>query len=465
MATYGSDLASALGSMAEGGMSNRKQKRLVNEIFGGTNGASMRRKALKQADGMSLPDELLHVARKLDFDEFKTAPLEEISPDAPLAGIPFLTEDSVLLGDLKYQQQACLLNPYESMDAMVNRALDKAAASGDRGASTTGVRAWKAFCKDVMGVAYERPLDPSTTSLVAKLAEEWLAMRFVCSLVQVRGVQPRTAAQYFSSVQGWHLRTFGIKLAGGLKLERLPQMVKGLRREVGDAPKAIRRGISPRKLAKAMEILDPTVPEHANIRAALATAFQGLLRSQEFCVRRGSHRDDTEVPKRCHLQSIDERRMVMMISPCKNVNHQGGLTCPVVIGAGGEYIDAVAEVRNLLAVDRSDHSDEETPMFRDPATNLPLTYDTVMWWTRTLMSAVGEDPAQFGTHSYRIGGATAIFAAGGNETVIRTMGRWSSDIHKLYVRTCFDGCCQWTRAAGSTSFADDSGAFDEVDDY
>ena len=95
-------MASALGSMAEGEMSNRKQKRLVNEIFGGTNGASMRRKALKQADGMSMPDELLHVARKLDFDEFKTAPLEEISPDAPLAGIPFLTQ----IMSLKIEQVA-----------------------------------------------------------------------------------------------------------------------------------------------------------------------------------------------------------------------------------------------------------------------------------------------------------------------------------------------------------------------
>jgi hypothetical protein len=157
--------------------------------------------------------------------------------------------------------------------------------------------------------------------------------------------------------------------------------------------------------------------------------------------------------------------MILMISPCKNVNHLGGLTCPIVIGAGGAFIDAVREVANLRTVDKSRFGDAETPMFRDPATNRPLTYETIYEWTQTLMSVVGEDPTQFGTHSYRIGGATAIFAAGGNETVIRTMGRWSSDIHQLYVRTCFEGCCNWTQLAGSTSFADNSGAFDEVDDY
>jgi hypothetical protein len=448
------------------GMSRRKMKRAVREVFGGTVGASMQRKALRQLDSLSLPGELAHVARKLEFDEFLSVPLEEVDEDAPLTGIPFLMEDSELLGDIKTQQRACILNPFQSLDSMINKALDKASASGDRGANTTGVRAWRAFCKDVMGVAFERPLDPLTTPLVAKLAEEWLVMRFVCSLVQVRGAQPRTAAQYFSSVQGWHLREFGIKLAAGLKLERLPQMVKGLRRIYGDAPKKIRRGISPKKLREAMDImLDPSVPAHANIRAALSTAVQGLLRSQEFCVRRGSHRGDTEVPRRCHLTSIDARRMVMLISPCKNVNHQGGLTCPLVVGAGGEYIDAVREMANLRAVDKSAYGDGDTPLFRDPTTNRPLTYETVLEWTQVLMAAVGEDPALFGTHSYRIGGATAIFAAGGNETVIRTMGRWSSDIHRLYVHTCFEKCCDWTKAAGSTDFADTSGAFDEVDDY
>ena len=58
-----------------------------------------------------------------------------------------------------------------------------------------------------------------------------------------------------------------------------------------------------------------------------------------------------------------------------------------------------------------------------------------------------------------------MFAAGANETVIRTMGRWSSDIHRLYVRACFEDCCEWTRRAGSQQISDVSGVFDEVDDY
>ena len=106
-----------------------------------------------------------------------------------------------------------------------------------------------------------------------------------------------------------------------------------------------------------------------------------------------------------------------------------------------------------------------TPLFRDPASNRPLSYQRVLSITRELMAAIGEDPAQFGTHSYRIGGATALFAAGADETVIRTMGRWSSDVHQLYVRACFERCCEWTRRAGSTCVTDVARIIDEVDDY
>ena len=81
------------------------------------------------------------------------------------------------------------------------------------------------------------------------------------------------------------------------------------------------------------------------------------------------------------------------------------------------------------------------------------------------MRAIGENPTDFGTHSYRIGGATALFAQGADPTVIRTMGRWSSDIHQLYVRACYERCCEWSRLAGSAVVTDVVVDFDEVDAY
>ena len=95
----------------------------------------------------------------------------------------------------------------------------------------------------------------------------------------------------------------------------------------------------------------------------------------------------------------------------------------------------------------------------------PLRARSVLAVTRDLMHSVGENPEQFGTHSYRIGGASALFAAGADETVIRTMGRWSSDIYHLYVRACFERCCEWTRKAGSTVVTDVARTVDEVHYY
>ena len=136
-----------------------------------------------------------------------------------------------------------------------------------------------------------------------------------------------------------------------------------------------------------------------------------------------------------------------------------------MIGAGGEYIDAVAEMRNMFEVDAA--RGENTPLFRNTATGKAIEYDQVLALIKSLLLSIGENPAEFGTHSLRIGGATALFAAGANPTVIRTMGRWSSDLYRLYVRASFEEAVAWSRKAGSTSVHEVAGVkdFDEVDDY
>ena len=352
------------------------------------------------------------------------------------------------------------------IDQLVEEALNMATADGKRGRNSTGVRAWVAFVEDVLGESPHRVLDPNVP-LWVKLEEEYLAMRFVCALVEERGVTPKTAYQYFCQVQGWHVREHGIKLAGGMKLERLPQMLKGLRRKYGDRAEAIRRGISPDQLRLAMDKnLDPKNPLHANIRAALAVALQGLLRSAEYTVKDGVKFNNKLHLCRIDIVSLEDGRVVFMIHPCKNMRHIGGKTCPLVIGAGGEYVDAVAEMRNLLLVDPTPRGAKSTtPLFRDPRTNQPLTYDFMLEQIRILMASIGERAGEFGTHSLRIGGATALFSQGATELVIRTMGRWSSDIHRLYVRACFEQCCSWTKAAGSAKVSDIAGAtFAEADE-
>ena len=167
-----------------------------------------------------------------------------------------------------------------------------------------------------------------------------------------------------------------------------------------------------------------------------------------------------------NLNSAPSQHSLVTSAPCKSGKHLCGKTCALVIGGGGEFVDALKEVRNMLRVDPTPAgAAARTPLFRDARTGDALSYRLLLAITKQLMAAIGEDPAQFGTHSYRIGGATALFAAGANETVIRTMGRWSSDLHRLYVRACFEQCQDWTRRAGGAVVSELAGEFDEVDDY
>lgn len=357
-------------------------------------------------------------------------------------------------------------------DALLEAAMLASSAGGDMGENTTGVRAWKEFCA-ARSEPYLRPLDPNA-SLKAKLHEEMLCMQFVCELVQDRDIRPTTAANYLGHVQGFHAKRCGVKLCGGLKLSRLPAMLKGLRRLLPQAGRAIRRGIAPQTLKLAMDIvLDPKDPLHANIRAALAVALQGLLRSAEYS-RDASKKQSLakimeKLPSREDVSVLDWEKLVLMVCPCKNMHHLSGKTVPLVIGAGGSYVDSVAEVRNLLQVDKVRDSAAQplyqVPLFRDPSTGLPLSGDYLREVIRDLMIAVGEDPTEFGTHSLRIGGATALFAGGATPTVIRTMGRWSSDCYRLYVRACYEQSLEWTRKCGSTKVTDIAADYDEVDDY
>ena len=68
-----------------------------------------------------------------------------------------------------------------------------------------------------------------------------------------------------------------------------------------------------------------------------------------------------------------------------------------------------------------------------------------------LASIDGIDPMNFGMHSFRIGGAATLLAAGCDPSVIMAMGRWSSDIYKLYCRPNTANLARWQRALGRQS--------------
>ena len=351
-------------------------------------------------------------------------------------------------------------------DKLVQAGLDAATGDGRSGENSTGVRAYKRFCSKHRRAAL-RPIDPNAP-LWVKLSEETWSMRFIAEIVEDRSTKVDTARGYFGAANKWHLRKTGIGFAAGMDLKRMAEMVKGLKNLRDGPPQQMRRGMSPQQLRTAMDIVFPPVSaENCNIRAMLATGLQGLMRGRELgCDGRFDSNLDLA---RGDISTISADRFAFFMRPAKNMRHRRGKTVPLVVGGGGMFIDACVEVQRMLEFDPTPPTQASyTPMFRKPDGSA-FTTDDIRAIVRQLAVAINEDPLMFGAHSLRIGGATALFAAGADPLHIRTMGRWSSDCYRLYVRACFEQTLDWTRRLGSQRVHDVQGTYErraqEVEEY
>ena len=77
------------------------------------------------------------------------------------------------------------------------------------------------------------------------------------------------------------------------------------------------------------------------------------------------------------------------------------------------------------------------------------------------MEAAGRDPRVYGGHSLRIGGATAAHAANVPPSLIRLMGRWSSDIYEIYCRLSLESALGVGQAIASAQVTPAAEAFHE----
>ena len=81
---------------------------------------------------------------------------------------------------------------------------------------------------------------------------------------------------------------------------------------------------------------------------------------------------------------------------------------------------------------------------------VPITVAQVRDMVKEVALAAGLDPTRYGAHSLRIGGATAALAAGVSPSLIRLLGRWSSDVYEIYTRMSLQSALQVGRAITST---------------
>ena len=73
-----------------------------------------------------------------------------------------------------------------------------------------------------------------------------------------------------------------------------------------------------------------------------------------------------------------------------------------------------------------------TPMFRRGAK--ALTPAQFLRGIHDFARAAGQDPAKFGKHSTRIGGATDLADADASPLLLQAKGRWAGDLGRIYAR-------------------------------
>jgi hypothetical protein len=333
---------------------------------------------------------------------------------------------------------------------------------GDR---QTAVRWWVKFCMLGKGRSPIMRVD-QWTPLAEKLRNEVIMMDFGLWLVAVRGVLPDTARKYAGTVNTWHERKYGNFIAGDLRTSRLAGMFKGMRRLIDVPPKRRRWGVRTQDLARAMREHLPKGTRwgirrrrsNANWRALLATGFVGMLRGAECTIPDGVAPDWSQ-----HLTRADVtfrevpgngRCVVLMIRPVKNRKVLRGKHVELVLAAGGALIDAVEELCELFEIDQVPKAEwTTTPLFRNEDGS-PIRTSQLRGMVKTLMRRLGQPERLFGAHSLRIGGATAALAAGVSPSLIRLLGRWSSDVYEIYTRLCLGLALDATRQVGSTAFED-----------
>ena len=133
-----------------------------------------------------------------------------------------------------------------------------------------------------------------------------------------------------------------------------------------------------------------------------------------------------------HLRQI---RMVWGISPAPDafIGHTEDDLCPVVA------------VLNYIA----QRGDQPGPFFRF-SDHTPLTKARFVTKVREALTLAGVDCSGYSGHSFRIGAATTAARAGVADSVIQTLGRWTSAAFLGYIRTPQEELARITRVLART---------------
>ena len=200
--------------------------------------------------------------------------------------------------------------------------------------------------------------------------------------------------------------------------------LKGIEKGLAHCPNRV-KPMTPDILGKIASVLNFSLKEHVCIWCLFLFAFFLFARKSNLVPE--SKKEFSKCLLRKHVSSCG-KNLVVSFYWTKTIQSRervlrlpllrtGTVLCPVV---------AYEKMVSMITVP------EDAPLFSLSSSSV-ITYKKFMSHLRNLLQMVGEDPTQFGTHSFRRGGATLAFRAGAPTDLIKTQGDWKSEAYQKYI--------------------------------
>ena len=289
-----------------------------------------------------------------------------------------------------------------------------ALSSATKKAYQAGSKRYYAFCKKYHIIPFP------TTELTLCYFAAYLS----------RSVQHPTVRLYLAAVRSEQLRQGWPELPKNTA--QLSQLLQGLKR---CARPRTRLALTPATLNQLIHgvLNNCKLSKHDRYlyAAAISLAYFGCLR-----VGKISYPTTKRFQSNKHLTVGDielvQNSIKLYLKQSKT--DQAGIGTKIVIGQSGHDICPVKIMSKFRRLTLSKRASKKDAFFRLKDGSL-LTQARLQTVMHAILSSLGLPAELYGTHSLRIGAATAAAEAGVPVDTIKAMGRWTSECYRYYTRS------------------------------
>ena len=264
---------------------------------------------------------------------------------------------------------------------------------------------------------------------------EDLLLLFVAHCYRNLHLRYNTIQLYLSGIRYFYLRIGidNVLCAGSSHLPRLHTILRSIKRLQGPT---VKRKLPITfdillKLCAALRkgILSPFL--NLMLEAAFCVAFFGFLRCGEFTCK-GNFDPNINLTMGDVTLHEHQSKLSLTLKASKTDPFKKGIT--IQMFPTGHYICPIISVNNYLKALPEESKTKDNALFLNNQL-LPLTRQFFNVQLKILLDHLGLDNRQYSSHSFRHGAATSCSAAGVEDHLIQTLGRWSSNCYIRYIHT------------------------------